>query len=536
MRYSFVAGLLALSSVPASVWAQQQPIGPSQTNPLDYDRGQIPGTSVPTSGVVTPPVVPTTTQPVIAPPVPSNPTAPVSTQLTVTGRPLPPVDLTSAAPSEAVPEPLRPHPGGLTADLAAERALQRSGPALQIARANIEIARAGASEAGRNMIPQLSTSFRYTRLSPYEPTAVLFGGNPVQLAPAILDQFDWRTTLTIPITDIPLRIYPNYRSATLQADAAVINMEATRAQTGLEAREAFYEYVRAIGQEYLVNQSITALQRRLEDVNRAVQAGTVARASLLQLEAQLADLQRSTVLAHTAVTINETLVRQRLHLAPGEPIVVGETLDALPPLPTNVEEMISRAYTLRPEIVALSRQIEALDRQIFATRASQFPSVAFAGNFDYANPNTRFFPQTRTWQPTWDATIQVTWNATNAVIADATMSRLRAQQNLLAAQQAQLREGIEVQVRQYFSAAQSAAAQVQSTRVALASALENYRVVRERIQAGAAVGADLAQAETDLLRARLNAINAIIDARLAMARIRRATGEREMADAQHVNP
>jgi outer membrane protein TolC len=54
--------------------------------------------------------------------------------------------------------------------------------------------------------------------------------------------------------------------------------------------------------------------------------------------------------------------------------------------------------------------------------------------------------------------------------------------------------------------------------------------MRERVAAGAAVGSDLAQAEIDLLRARLNAINAIIDARLALARIRRATGERETVD------
>src|SRR4051812_13241090 len=125
MRYSFVAGLLALSSVPASAWAQQQ-IGPSQTNPLDYNRGTVPGTSVPTSGVVTPPVPTTTTQPVVAPPVPVNPTAPVSAPITITGRPLPQVDLANVTPSEAVPEPLRPRQGGITADIAAERALHTS--------------------------------------------------------------------------------------------------------------------------------------------------------------------------------------------------------------------------------------------------------------------------------------------------------------------------------------------------------------------------------------------------------------------------
>jgi len=432
---------------------------------------------------------------------------------------------------DTVPNPLRPVPGGLTADAAAERALRTSGPSLQIARANLEIARASAAETARNMLPQLSTAFRYTRLSFYTVPPISIAGQVIaNFITPIFDQFDWQTTLAIPLTDIPLRILPSFQAANLQTAGAELSLESTRAQTGLEAREAFYEYVRAVGQEYLVIQSIVSLQRRLEDVSRAVQAGTAARATLLQIESQVADLQRTAVQAHTAVVINDTLVRQRLHLRPDESIAIGEPLDTTPEIPTTVTDLVSRAYTLRPEVLALDRQIEAMDRNIFATRASQFPSVSAVGHVDYANPNTRFFPQTATWQATWDASLQVSWNATTAFVADATISRLRAQQSLIAAQQAQLREGIEVQVRQYYQAAQSALALAQSSRVALQSAEENFRVSRERLAAGAAVASDLAQAETDLLRARLNAINAVIDARLAVARIRRATGERETVD------
>lgn len=536
MRYSIVAGFVALAVVPMSARAQQQ-IGPSQTNPLDTSAGTIPGTSIPVGGVQTNPVPVAPSQPIVAPTVPVNPNTPVSTQIVLPGTQSPTQrEVAPAAIAETIPEPLRAHAGGLTADRAVARALQLSGPSLQIAQANIDIARASAAEAARNMLPQLSTSFRYTRLSDYvQGTIRIPGFAPASIAPVILDQFGWRTTLTVPLTDIPLRIYPQYQAANLQAEGAELNFEATRAQAGLEARQAYYEYVRAVGQEYLVNQSITSVQRRLDDVIRAVQAGTVARATQLQLEAQLADLQRSAVLGHSVVTLNETILRQRLHLGADEPIVLGESLDSIPALPPRLSELIDRAYQLRPEIQALDRQIEAIDRQIFATRASQFPSVAASANLDYANPNTRFFPQSQTWQATWDATVQVSWNATTVFIADATISRLRAQQALLGGQQNQLRESVELQVRQFYTAAQNALALVQSTRSALASAIENYRVAGERVAAGAAVAADLRAAETDLLRARLNAINAVIDARLAIAQIRRATGEREVADL-HTNP
>ncbi len=535
MRYSILAGILALTSVPAHAWAQQ--VGPTPTNPMDTSAGTVPGTSVPTGGVsptvVTPaplqPMVPVATQPTPATPAVAPLVVPARTGMNAN---YPQPSGQQAVGADRTPELLRPVPGGLTADRAAERALRSAGPSIQIARANLEMARAGASEAARNMLPQLSTGFRYTRLSPYQVGAFTIGTQTFAIGVPIVDQFDWQTTLAIPLTDIPLRILPMYQSASLQADAAELNLESIRAQTGLEAREAFYEYVRAVGQEFLVGQSVAALQRRLEDVMRAVQAGTVARAQQLAIEAQIADLQRLVVVAHMPVVLQETLVRQRLHMRADEPLTIGESLEGLPELPPSITDLLSRAYATRTESVALERQIQAVDRQIVSSRASQFPSVAAVAHVDYANPNTRFFPQTQEFRATWDATLQVSWNATTAFTADATISRLRAQQAVLAAQQAQLREGIELTVRQNYLAAQNAVALAQSTGVQLASVQENVRVIRERVNAGAAVASELVQAENELLRARINAINAIIDARLAIARIHRAVGERETVD-QH---
>ncbi|MEI8254397.1 MAG: TolC family protein [Deltaproteobacteria bacterium] len=527
--------MLALTSVSTHAWGQQ--IGPTPTNPLDTSAGTVPGTNVPTGGLPTTTATPVVMQPMLPVTAQTSPMLPGVAPLVVPGRTgSNPTGVTqSAAPAgvDRMPELLRPVPGGLTADRAAERALRSAGPSIQIARANLEMARAGAAEAARNMIPQLSTALRYTRLSYYTVPPIMFGNVSVNFITPILDQFDWQTTLTIPITDIPLRILPMYQAANLQADAAELSVESTRAQTGLEAREAFYEYVRAVAQEFLVNQSVTALQRRLEDVLRAVQAGTIARAQQLAIEAQIADLQRLVVVAHMPVVVYETQIRQRLHMRAEEPITIGESLEDLPDVPVSVTDLINRAYSTRTEIVALERQIQAVDRQIAGTRASQFPSIAAVAHADYANPNSRFFPQTQTWQATWDATLNLSWNATTAFAADATVSRLRAQQAMLAGQQAQLREGIELQVRQNYLAAQTAVALARSTGVQLASQQENLRVIRERVNAGAAVVAELVQAENELLRARINAINAIIDARLAVARIHRFTGERETVDQHH---
>jgi outer membrane protein len=123
--------------------------------------------------------------------------------------------------------------------------------------------------------------------------------------------------------------------------------------------------------------------------------------------------------------------------------------------------------------------------------------------------------------------IQAQWSPTGAFAASAASSRLSAQRAALVAQLAQLREGTEIEVRSVWISAQTANAAIESARRQLVSAEESYRVRRERFLAGSAVSSDLTDAELDLLRARLALVNANVDLREALARLRRAVGERE---------
>jgi outer membrane protein TolC len=164
---------------------------------------------------------------------------------------------------------------------------------------------------------------------------------------------------------------------------------------------------------------------------------------------------------------------------------------------------------------------------VAAARAGDVPERLGQFSVDYANPNQRFVPQTQEFNATWSATIQAQWSPTGAFSANAASNRLSAQRAALVAQLAQLREGTEIEVRSVWIAAQTANAAIESARRQLVSAEESYRVRRERFQAGSAVSSDLTDAELDLLRARLALVNANVDLREALARLRRAVGERE---------
>ena len=86
------------------------------------------------------------------------------------------------------------------------------------------------------------------------------------------------------------------------------------------------------------------------------------------------------------------------------------------------------------------------------------------------------------------------------------------------------REGIEVEVTQAYEQVRQWDVSLDQTRRELASAEEAARVARELFNNGRGTALTVADAETDLTRARLDALNATVSARIARVRLEHAVG------------
>ena len=470
-------------------------------------------------------------------------------------------------PAAELPASWTPQRGGLTADAVARRAIATS-LAVRAARSNIDAAAASRNEAAVSMIPQLTLSARYTRLSPITPPVISFAGlsstppfcvdsngalsvgapsgttvlcpgtsHPLPSSnsgassgisfPVILDNIAINATVTVPLTDIPFRLARVYEGAGLLEQARRLDEQSARAQAGADARVAFFEYHRAEGQLLAAQQGLESAQHHRQDLQRFVEAGTMARVDLLRVDALTAESERLVIAAQAALSLAETQLRQRMHATPTEALTLGESIEGPAPEYGPVQALVDRALAARPELQSLSRQAGALRENLGATRASMWPSVFGQFSLDVQNPNSRFFPASQDFNTTWSATIQAQWSPTATLTANAQVNRLAAQRLALLAQLDQLREGTEIEVRSVYTAVQTAGAAVDAARRQVTSAEESYRVRRERFLAGSAVSSDLTDAELDLLRARLALVNAHVDLRESQARMRRALGEPE---------
>lgn len=426
---------------------------------------------------------------------------------------------------------------GLTADEAARRAKATSFDVVA-EKEQVAAAQAAVDQAKTGYIPRVSATARYTRLSEIDSASLgnlvvaaepgpVTSTTPLQAFPLSFEQlnnsYELSASLTIPVSDYFLRVPQSVGAARDAKRATELNAGATTRDVDIDARVAYYDWVRARLSVTVAEQSLEQARAQLGDVKKAFEVGSASKADVLRVESSVAQAELRVVRATNAAELTETRLRTIMHDTTGAPLAIGE--DVLSDLPEGLapyEELVARALGQREELRAIEANERSLEGQAKVTRAAYVPRIDLFANASYANPNSRVFPQEDKWSSTWNAGAQATWTISDVFGASASIRQTQARAAALRAQRAAAADGVRLEVLSAWQGVKEARASVSTTAKTLVTAEEAYRVRRALFQNGRATSLELTDAELDLTRARLDAINARVDLRVATARLERA--------------
>jgi outer membrane protein TolC len=450
---------------------------------------------------------------------------------------------------------LAPVAGGLTADEVARRTLASSKSVRQ-KRAELEAAEAKVDQTTVQFFPRLTLKASYTRLS---PVTVNFGGALVgALHPGLLttgpcpggagncvldaggtpvgaeefnivsvnNNYDLTAQLDIPLSDYVFRLSDAAASASANRQASQLNLQAERLKVQSDARVLFYNWLRAKGQVAVAQASLDSTKARLKDAHASFTLGAISKADLLRLEA----LEAGTELVVKDAESLEQLAQQQLAIAMDDktasPYTVGEDVLApdAHPLGGSLPALVSEAYARRLELRALAEASRSMRRGAGAVHAGSLPRIDAVGAVDYANPNPRYFPPTQEWNATWSVGVAATWTIDDTFANNAQADELNANASAVDAQRAALKDAIRQEVTADYLNRDKARVAIQTTERQVEAAEEAYRVATDLYRVGRATTTELIDAESDLLSARLQALNARIDLKVASAQLRHAVG------------
>jgi outer membrane protein len=445
--------------------------------------------------------------------------------------------------------PLAPHveepvvpivANGLTAEQAAKRAVSSS-PSAKSAEETAAAAGARTEQAQLDYIPTLLLTAKYTRFSAVTPPSGTSSGlattaapgtvNPPIVAtapstfPVVLDNFLMAANVTVPVSDYFLKINRTLTAATQSEEAARFDVIAARATASVNAKQAYYDWLRSRGAFGVAEQTLAAAQAHANDAKLQFTAGAVAGADVLRAESVVAASELVVERAKAKVTSSEWTLRTLMHATDQEKLEPGESLEsALPGVGDNLKAMLTEAYTTRAEMKSIEKNVEAARKLAAVARADRIPSLSGFGELLYANPNARKFPTTAEFFPSWSVGAQLTWSPKRFLVAGPAGAEQEFKASSLEAQRDATRDGIVKEVVDAYTTVGAADAGLGTTTRQLDSAREAYRVSRQLYAVGRTTGTALLDAEFALAQARFDHLNARVDARVARVQLEHAVG------------
>ena len=415
---------------------------------------------------------------------------------------------------------------GLTADQAASRAAGAS-PIVRRRVAELDAAVAQLETAERARVPIVSGKASYNRLSFVAPPATL-GGIPLPAGafPVLQNAYLAEGTLVVPLSDYVFRYPALVDTARLGAEAARLGKRTSEVGAGQDARLAYYEWLRARLQVLIAQRQLTQVQRTLDQVRALAEVQRLSKADLMRVESQDAEAEQVVDQLEKLAQLREEQLRLFIGAPAGEPLAIGEDIRAgvETASPGKLDDLMATAKRQRLEFKSIETGIQAKESQRAAEKANLLPRLSAFAVADYADPNQRIFPAKDEFKLTWSLGAQVTWSLPDALQSRASDHRIRAEADELRADRENLERGTRIEVLAAQQAVELAQHALQTSQKGLAAAEESYRVRKELLNAERATAVELVDAETELTRSRIAALNARVDLRVARTQLDHALG------------
>ena len=436
--------------------------------------------------------------------------------------------------------------GGLTSDEAAKKARARA-PQIAAARANASVSSVDIDGAWTAFVPVIDLGAQYKYVSYVNnsfggtPPPIEFpAGVPEEIATAIQGAVDQRTpnfNFTQPrsqwalsasaqwvISDVFLRAWPAYKANVGLAAAQKTQIEVTEATVELTARNAFYDYARALAQRAVDEQALKQAEAQAAQIKLFVDAGTSAQVDHMTAVARVEEARSAVANSSARVFVAQNTLATLLGLKSDQVSGIREAVLEPPTPPAkSQDEFTNRALEERPELRALRKLVDAGEHALQAQRGSAAPQVILSASDLYAQPNPRKFPpNTDKFYNTWEVGAAVNFRLNNGATGYYAAQKAKAQLAKSKADLTTQQDAIRIEVVTAYQNYKAAQAVTAASQARLAAADEAYRVRLATYRVGAGVIVDLLNADYAVSQARLALAFSAINTRSALAALNRA--------------
>jgi outer membrane protein len=170
----------------------------------------------------------------------------------------------------------------------------------------------------------------------------------------------------------------------LDLQATIQDLQKAKDDIMLAISAGYLEILFAEELEHVTKAQIEMTQQQLDRTRQLVEAGSLARGALLEIEAQKAREELQLVNDHNRVQLGYLALYQFLELPISESFKIEKPV--LPELKANVSlsnsiDVFNNAINVRPEIKAAQLRVESALKQLDIAKGYRYPSLTLGANY-----------------------------------------------------------------------------------------------------------------------------------------------------------
>lgn len=405
----------------------------------------------------------------------------------------------------------------LTLDEAVQLGIQNS-KNLKIDAAKIEEATADLLEAKNKQLPELKVSGSYMYL-PIKPNIDLkLPGVSAAGGPEVHQVAYGSANLSVPIYSGG-RIKYGIESAKYLVEASKLSTENDKVAIAYNVAQAYNNLFKANQSIKVLEENLTASQKRDETFLKLENNGVIARNDRLKANLQTSNIELQLLEAKNNYNIANINMDLLLGIPETTEIDVDQNYIEEGSEVKAVDFYLNEARENRKDLQSLDKQRQAAALGTKSAKAENLPSIAFTGGYVAAD-----IPKFLTIYNAVNVGVGISYNLSNIWKENSSLRQSKAREMQLSATNELLNDNIKLDVNREYQNTDYSKKRISVFEKSAEQANENYRITKNKYDNGLATMTELLDADAAQIAANVGVINAKADAALAYRKLLQTTG------------
>jgi outer membrane protein TolC len=377
-------------------------------------------------------------------------------------------------------------------------------PGIQAAAGTLRAGDSRIGQARSDYYPQLNGSAGYSRTNPTTSTGQVYDSysSSVSLSQNLYDF--GKTSTQVKIQE-------------LNRDSSRSDLDNVRTQVSFGVKQAYFGLLQAGRNRDVSREVVGQFQQHLEQASAFFEVGTKPKFDVTKAEVDLSNAKLNLIKAENAVRLARVALNNAMGLPEAPDYEVADQLSSQR-VEIDLDETIRKAYDRRPDLKAIAVKKQSLEQSIELARKGYYPSVTGNAGYGWGGGS---FPLEQGWS--FGAQLNVplfSGFSTKYQVAEA-----QANLDVLAANEALLRQTIDQDVKQAWLNLHEAADRGVAAELIVRQAAENLELANGRYASGVGSPIEVTDALVAASNAKTAQISALYDYKLAQSSLEKAAGE-----------